>query len=77
MSDDERPGSAASGRLGWLAIVKSVAAAFFGVQTEANRQRDFTHGKLHHFIIVGALATLVFVVVLVGMVHLILASAGA
>lgn len=63
--------------LRWIDVVKSVGAAFFGVQTEANRRRDFTHGKLHHFVIVGLLATVVFVLVLAGIVHLVLVSAGA
>lgn len=61
---------------GVLDVFKSVGAAFFGVQTEANRRRDFTHGKLHHYVIAGAIATVVFVLVLVVIVRIILASVG-
>ncbi|MFP5300869.1 DUF2970 domain-containing protein [Cobetia sp. SIMBA_158] len=33
--------------------VKSVLAAFFGVQKEANRKRDFEHGHALDFLVVG------------------------
>jgi len=59
---------------GVIDVFKSVGAAFFGVQSEANRQRDFRKGKLHHFILAGAMATVVFVLVLYGIVQLILAN---
>ena len=36
-----------------LTTFKSVAAAFFGVQSESARKRDFSQGKLSHFIVVG------------------------
>ncbi len=42
-------------------VFKSVLASFFGVQKEANRQRDFTHGKPSQFIIIGLILTLVFI----------------
>jgi Protein of unknown function (DUF2970) len=45
--------------------IKSVGAAFFGVQSSANRERDFKHGKASHFIAVGLAATVVFVLVLI------------
>jgi len=38
---------------------KSVGAAFFGVQSNKNRERDFTQGKLSHFIIAGIIAAAV------------------
>lgn len=63
--------------LSLLDVARSVGAAFFGVQTEANRRRDFTHGRIHHFVLVGFAATVAFVLVLVGIVQLILATAGA
>ncbi len=53
-------------------VIKSVAAAFFGVQTEQNRQRDFTRGKPVQFIIIGLLATALFVVVMMLVVRLVL-----
>ena len=57
---------------GVLEIFKSVGAAFFGVQSEARRRRDFTRGRLHHYVIAGLIATAAFVLVLVGVVQLVL-----
>ena len=57
--------------------VASVLASFFGVQSSKNRQRDFTHGKASHFIIIGAIATVVFVLTIVLIVKLVLKQAGS
>lgn len=54
----------------------SVLAAFFGVQSSANRERDFTRGKASHFILLGLLATLLLIAVLLGAVKLITTLAG-
>jgi len=53
---------------------KSVAAAFFGVQNESARKRDFTEGKLSHFIIVGLISVLIFIGALVAIVSLVMPS---
>ena len=58
-------------------LLKSVFAAFFGVQSNANRERDFKHGKMSHFIVIGLLFGLVFVVSIVLVVQLVLHFAGA
>ena len=55
----------------------SVLAAMFGVQSNRNRERDFRHGKPAHFILVGLVATLVFVVALWFAVKAIIALTGA
>ena len=60
----------------WQTIM-SVLAAFFGVQSSANRQRDFSRGRPLHFILIGLVATAIFVLVLVLVVRLVLAQAGA
>lgn len=41
--------------------IKSVAAAFFGVQSEANRKQDFTQGKFSHFVIAGIIGVVLFI----------------
>lgn len=56
--------------------IKSVAAAFFGVQSRANRERDFTHGNPVHFIVVGLLMTVLFVVLVVFGVQFLLRDTG-
>ncbi|WP_057830178.1 DUF2970 domain-containing protein [Colwellia sp. TT2012] len=51
---------------------KSVAAAFFGVQSERARKRDFSQGKLSHFIIVGLISVLIFIACLIAIVSLVI-----
>ena len=46
-------------------VIKSVLAAFFGVQKERQRQHDFTQGKPVAFIVTGvALAVVLAIAVL-------------
>ena len=59
----------------WQTIA-SVAASFFGVQSSKNRERDFKHGKAAHFIVVGLVATGVFVLAVILAVRLALRQAG-
>lgn len=54
---------------------KSVAAAFFGVQSNKNRERDFSRGKLSHFIVAGIIGVVIFVAMLIGIVTLVIPSA--
>ncbi|OUR80603.1 DUF2970 domain-containing protein [Colwellia psychrerythraea] len=51
---------------------KSVAAAFFGVQNESNRKRDFSEGRLSHFIIAGIITVLIFIACLIAVVSLVM-----
>ena len=51
-------------------MLHSILAAAFGVQSGKNRTRDFTHGKASHFIALGTLFTLIFILVLIGLVQL-------
>ena len=58
-------------------LLKSVFAAFIGVQSNANRERDFKHGKMSHFIAIGLLFGLIFVVSILLVVRLVLHLAGS
>ena len=51
---------------------KSVMAALCGVQSDENRQRDFSHGKFSHFVIAGVIGVSLFIVSLLLIVSLIL-----
>lgn len=51
---------------------KSVCAAFFGVQSERNRKKDFSQGKLSHFIIAGLIAVAIFIGALITIVSWVL-----
>ncbi len=58
-----------------LEVVKSVLASFFGVQSNKNRERDFQQGSPAQFIIVGLILTILFIVGMILIVKLILATA--
>lgn len=51
---------------------KSVAAAFFGVQSNKNREKDFSQGKISHFILVGIISVIIFITALVIVVTLVM-----
>ena len=55
-------------------VFKSVGAAFFGVQSDKNRERDFTQGKFSHFVIAGLIAVVIFIGSLIAIVSLVLPS---
>ena len=55
-----------------IQAVKSVLAAFIGVQSEQNRQRDFSQGSLKVYVIVGIIFTIAFVASLIALVSTIL-----
>jgi len=48
---------------GFWSVVQSVLAAGIGVQSKANKERDFTHGKPIHFIVGGLLGTTAFILI--------------
>lgn len=52
--------------------IKSVGAAFIGVQSDKNRTKDFNNGKLSHFILAGVLAVILFIGVLITVVSIVL-----
>lgn len=65
-----------TGGVSLLSIIGSLFAGWIGVQSKANRERDFRHGKFSHFIIGGVIFLILFVLVVVGVVQLVLSMAG-
>ena len=63
-------------RLSFGQLLKSTFSAFLGVQSNANRERDFTQGRMSHFIWMGLLFGLVFVLTIIGVVQLVLHLTG-
>lgn len=63
-------------RLGFWQSLGSVLAAGFGVQSNRNRERDFKHGSLRTFVILGLAGTVAFVLTVYTVVHFVLKSAG-
>lgn len=59
-------------KLSFREVLGSVGAAFLGVQSGRNRERDFSRGRPRDFIVMGLLATLVFVLVMWGLVSLVM-----
>ncbi len=59
-------------QIGFWQLLLSTASAFIGVQSNANRERDFKYGKISHFIAIGLLFGLVFVCTIVGVVQIVM-----
>jgi len=57
-------------------MLQSVLSAALGVQSGKNRARDFSRGKPSHFIMLGVLFTVFFVLTIFGVVKLVLHLAG-
>jgi len=57
-------------------VAKSVQAAFLGVQSSKNYERDFQHGKPSQYIIIGLIGVAIFIGVLIGIVMLVMKLAG-
>ena len=56
-------------------VIKSVAASMFGVQSSKRHAEDFTKGSAWTYIVVGLIATLVFVLAVWGVVRLVVSLA--
>lgn len=76
MNQPKRDNGEQQAGLGFWQLAKSTLSAFIGVQSNANRERDFRHGKISQFIWMGLLFGVVFVLTLVGIVQLVLHFAG-
>lgn len=59
-------------KLGLLQMLASALAAAFGVQSSKNKERDFSQGDPKRFIVLGIVMTLVFLLVMMGIVRLVL-----
>ena len=53
-------------------VIQSVIAAAIGIQSEANRKRDFENGSLTSYVIVGIVFTMLFIGLLIFVVSLVL-----
>ena len=63
-STRKSPSSKNNQGTGFLNVIKSALAAAFGVQSSANRERDFSDGKPIHFIIAGVVLLLLFLLLI-------------
>ena len=76
MNDTEESRPKEQAQLSFWQLLKSTFSAFLGVQSNANRERDFTQGKMSHFIWMGLLFGVVFVLTIIGVVQLVLHFTG-
>lgn len=60
----------------FFSVLGSVLASMFGVQSARKREVDFTRGKPVHYILVGLLVTVVFILTVWGVVKLVLGLSG-
>ena len=60
----------------FVAVLWSVLASMFGVQSNRRREEDFAHGKPSHYIIVGLLVTVVFILLVWAVVQVVMKVAG-
>lgn len=62
----------AEGKLPFWKILLSVMRASFGVQSRANKERDFANGSVKGFIVAALIFTALFILTLVIVVRLVL-----
>ena len=55
-------------------VIKSVLAAFIGVQSEANRKKDFEQGSLSTYVIAGLIFTVFFVAAIIFLVSTVIGA---
>jgi len=72
MSDQNKESSQ-----GLWEVIRSVFASFLGVQSGDQHERDFAKGKASHYIIIGLVFTVLFILALVGIVQIVMHFAGA
>lgn len=60
-----------------IRVLGSVLASMFGVQSSRRREEDFVYGKPSHYIILGLLVTVIFILSVWGVVQLVMKLAGA
>lgn len=61
---------------GFFSMIKSIVGGMFGVQSEAQREKDFQQGNATQFIIGGIIFTLIFIFTILYFVNSALESAG-
>ena len=59
-------------KLSLVDVAISTCAAAFGVQSSKNRKRDFSKGNPLIFVVSGAVFTIAFVLIIVGIVRLVI-----
>ena len=61
---------------GLLDVTRSVLAAFLGVQSKRNYERDFKHGKPWQYIVIGLVGVGIFIAIVITVVMIVMKAAG-
>ncbi len=73
---EQKPSEEVKKTPGPLQVIGSVLAAMVGIQTEDNRERDFTSGQIGNYIFVGIIVVIIFIFTLISIVNNIIEDAG-
>ena len=69
MSEEEN--SQPTGRQSLGSVIRSVSASMFGVQSSKKHAEDFSQGSTISYVVVGLVATVLFVLAVWGIVRLV------
>ena len=69
MSEEEKSQSPGGQSLG--SVFRSVSASMFGVQSSKKHAEDFSEGSVTSYVVVGLVATILFVLAVWGVVKLV------
>ncbi len=69
MSEEEN--SQSTGRQSLGSVIRSVSASMFGVQSSKKHAEDFSEGNISSYVVVGLVATVLFVLAVWGIVQLV------
>ncbi len=69
MSEEEN--SQTTGRQSLGSVIRSVSASMFGVQSSKKHAEDFSEGNISSYVVVGLVATVLFVLAVWGIVQLV------
>ncbi len=72
MSQQEKPSPLRGQSL--FSVVSSVFSSMFGVQSSKKHREDFRQGKVSTYLAVGAIATLLFILTIWGVVQLVVSA---
>ena len=77
MNDTKRDNNPSEdGKLGFVHILKSTLAGALGVQSDKNREQDFTKGSIKVYAVAGVIFTVLFIAVVITVVKVVLHNAG-
>lgn len=77
MNDPKSTGTPDQGpKLGFAHILKSTLAGALGVQSNKNREQDFTKGSIKVYAVAGVIFTVLFIAVVITVVKIVLHNAG-